>query len=400
MGWDIFKQNILKYANNPDTLPDTATVAWVWATEYDAAVKRGYDTVNLVSVKQGNVDLMTDLLKIALDGGLASKQPYDLVGAMGDAVKAYWSGAVLNEFPIPIIPAPGSTSNIATTANIVLNPGVWTPQIVLPPELQVLEVYDKLDWSKIPVDRYSDEVQEIIRPNLRNINLRIANDPDIGDDVDLGSSRVSQVNNLVAEVLNNSLYDQGILKQPSATDSSIRSRFGSLRDLLLVAARYAPILRKSPVITYNTLSSGYNSEFHGKCPQGVQCVLVALTGITELGRLSGHADWFSFKNPSTGGGRSSFAISIGGKTYYNDKVKVGMAYINDPKQWQVGDILVNGYVAGPRSNYGHIQIWTGFKWMSDFTQRKIHTNKIDLPTVALWRLNDEGKALVNSRSIG
>jgi hypothetical protein len=403
MSWGIFKQNILRYANDPKSLKDTEDIARVWATEYDAAVKRGYDNVNLVSVKQGNVDLMTELLKIAFDRGLTSKQPYDLVGAMGDAVKAYWSGAVLNEFPIPVVPAPGSTSNIATTTNIVLNVGTWTPQIVLPPELQVLEVYDKLDWSQIPVDRYSDDVQEIVRPNLSNINLRIetelASDPDAGN-VDEISSLVSQINNLVSQKLNNALYDQKILEQPSETDSSLSSKFGNLRDLLLVAAKYAPILKKSPVITYNTLSSNYNSAFHGKCPQGVQCVLVALTGITGLGTLSGNADWFSFKNPGTGGGNNSFAKPIGGKTYYNNKVRVGMDYINDSKQWQVGDILANGYVGtGVPSRYGHIQIWTGFKWMSDFTQSRIHTKNMDRQTVALWRLNDEGKALVNSRSI-
>ena len=132
MSWGIFKQNILRYANDPKSLKDTEDIARVWATEYDAAIKRGYDNVNLVSVKQGNVDLMTELLKIAFDRGLTSKQPYDLVGAMGDAVKAYWSGALLNEFPIPIVPAPGSTSNIATTTNIVLNVGIWPPQIIIP----------------------------------------------------------------------------------------------------------------------------------------------------------------------------------------------------------------------------------------------------------------------------
>jgi len=133
MSWEIFKQNILAKANNPDSIKDIDTVAKLYATEYDAAIKRGGDTINRVAVKKGNTEIMEQLFKAALQKGLSSTQPYDLVGEMGKGVLAYWQGALLNEFPFPLIPSPGAISNIGVTSNIVTNPGTWTPPITTPP---------------------------------------------------------------------------------------------------------------------------------------------------------------------------------------------------------------------------------------------------------------------------
>lgn len=36
-------------------------------------------------------------------------------------------GAIMRNFPIPIIPAPGSIANVAVLSNVVLSPGVWGP---------------------------------------------------------------------------------------------------------------------------------------------------------------------------------------------------------------------------------------------------------------------------------
>ena len=135
MSWEIFKQNILLRANNPGGIPDIDTVAKLYAKEYDAAIKRGFNTLTPPSsVKSGNVELMEQFFKLALQKGLTSTQPYDLVGEMGKGVLAYWGTGILNEFPIPLIPAIGTTANISVTTNIVTNPGVWTPPITLPPE--------------------------------------------------------------------------------------------------------------------------------------------------------------------------------------------------------------------------------------------------------------------------
>ena len=150
---------------------------------------------------------------------------------------------------------------------------------------------------------------------------------------------------------------------------------------------------KNPRVSYENLRIGFRSDIHGLCPQGTQAVVVALTGVKGLGTLSGNADWFSFKNPSTGGGRSSFATNIGGKSYYNDKVNVGDEYTLDSTKWQVGDIIVMGY---NDKKYGHIQVWTGWKWVSDFTQNKIQANWVDKSSIALWRLNENGKTAVTS----
>lgn len=131
MSWQIFKDNILRYANNPDSIQDIDTIAKVLAIEYDSAVKRGGDTVNKIAVKQGNVDIMTQLFKSALQKGLTSTSPYDLVGELGNGVKAYWAGAIMNNFPIPIIPAPGSTINVSIVSNLVNNAGVWQPPLTI-----------------------------------------------------------------------------------------------------------------------------------------------------------------------------------------------------------------------------------------------------------------------------
>jgi hypothetical protein len=132
MSWEIFKQNVLRVANNPQSINDIDIVAETYANEYDAAVKRGGDTVNLVSVKTGNVEVMKQIFRAALQKGLTSNVPYDLVGEMGKGVVAYWTGATLNEYPIPVVPAIGAAQNVGVTSNIVINPGTWAPVLTAP----------------------------------------------------------------------------------------------------------------------------------------------------------------------------------------------------------------------------------------------------------------------------
>jgi hypothetical protein len=133
MSWDIFKRNVLRVMRNPQSINDVDLVARTFAVEYDAAIRRGGDTVNGVAIKTGNIQAMEQIFKAALQKGLTSNQPYDLVGEMGNGVLGYWTGATLNEFPFPIIPAIGSTQNIGVISNIVTNVGVWAPAITLPP---------------------------------------------------------------------------------------------------------------------------------------------------------------------------------------------------------------------------------------------------------------------------
>jgi len=143
MSWQIFKQNILSRANAPDSIQDIDTVAKLYADEYDMCMKRGGDVINRVPISKGNTEIMQQLFKAALLKGQTSTTPYDLVAEMGKGVIAYWQGAQLNTFPIPLIPAPGSTVNIGVTSNLVTNAGVWAPAIattgvlLAPPEIPV-----------------------------------------------------------------------------------------------------------------------------------------------------------------------------------------------------------------------------------------------------------------------
>ena len=127
MSWETFRRNILNVADNPDGIPDIDIIAELYATEYDAAIKRGGDVINNVSIKRGNVQAMKQFFRAALEKGVNSKAPYDLVGEMGQGVLAYWAGAELNQYPIPKIPAKGATQNIAVISNIVTNAGSWQP---------------------------------------------------------------------------------------------------------------------------------------------------------------------------------------------------------------------------------------------------------------------------------
>ena len=97
MSWAIFKNNII--SKSVDTMGDIDVVANLWAKEYDAAVKRGNDSVNFVNVQTGNVPLMEKFFKVALQIGLTQNTPtYSLVTQMGQGVLAYWSNAILNPF--------------------------------------------------------------------------------------------------------------------------------------------------------------------------------------------------------------------------------------------------------------------------------------------------------------
>jgi hypothetical protein len=125
MSWETFKQNILRVANSPEGISDIDVVAEAYAKEYDAAIKRGFDRQHSIPLISGNVEIMKTLFKAALQKGVNSTQPYDLVGEMGQGVKAYWSGATMATAPLPITPAVLATVNLSVTQNIVTDPGMW-----------------------------------------------------------------------------------------------------------------------------------------------------------------------------------------------------------------------------------------------------------------------------------
>lgn len=239
---------------------------------------------------------------------------------------------------------------------------------------------------------------------------------DFGDEEDLSDlllesefDGLSEAEVLLQEEIssNQESFDKGTSTPlPDKINISISS---NLDDLLRDASKAARVLGKNPRVKYENLRIGYKKGIHGLCPQGTQAVLVAMTGIKELGLIRGNADWFSFKNPATGGkpwaNGEGFDKLIGGKSYYNSKVKIEQingswkgTYLQNSNMWQVGDIIVCGYTGGKL--YGHIQIWTGYSWMSDFKQNAIQQRNVDPNTVALWRFNQNGLELLkNKRNI-
>jgi len=159
---------------------------------------------------------------------------------------------------------------------------------------------------------------------------------------------------------------------------------GSFDSLLKLAGQCARELGKNPRVNYQNLRSGYIKGVHGLCPQGTFAVLYALTGIKSLGQLRGNANTFSM-NGSKGLPSS----------YFNSKMRVGKDYFNDPNSWQIGDIVAVDYNGRP---YGHIQVWTGVKWVSDFTQNTLQRNHVDWNSVALHRMNTSGIIATKNQS--
>lgn len=133
MSWQLFKQNILAVADRPDGIPDIDTIAKLYADEYDAAVKRGGDLLHGIPIQNGNKLLMEQFFKLALQKGLTATGPYDLVGEMGNGVKAYWAGATMKNIgtrpgqPLPIVPPIPKVTII--NSNVVLNNGIWIPPV-------------------------------------------------------------------------------------------------------------------------------------------------------------------------------------------------------------------------------------------------------------------------------
>ena len=130
MSWQQFKDNIVRIANQPENIPSTEFVANLYATEYDLAIKRGYDSNYGFSIVSGSVQSMKTSFKAALDKGITTDAPYDLVAEMGAGVKLYWGGVQMKltpELPNTVattIP-PTALTTTAITQNKVIGFGNW-----------------------------------------------------------------------------------------------------------------------------------------------------------------------------------------------------------------------------------------------------------------------------------
>ena len=127
MSWSVFKQTLKLTMSRPEIVSSPDVFAETLATAYLSAVSLGTDLLNLSRLQRGNYDAMKALFKLALLKGISTQPPqrFSLVNELGEGVKAFWGGAQMTPFPIPLIPAPGSTSNVSVVSNIVVNPGNW-----------------------------------------------------------------------------------------------------------------------------------------------------------------------------------------------------------------------------------------------------------------------------------
>jgi hypothetical protein len=189
MSWEIFKQNILRVSDSPESINSTDMIADLYAKEYDAAIKRGFDSTHKVTLKKGNVELMKKLFKLALDRGLTQSGEYDLVGAMGDGVLAYWAGAVLNEIPVPTIPATGATSNVSVTSNLIVSNGKWERPTNVPSDFMEFPQDDIPAVEFAALDEYELDNGEIIIPDeIQEINEVIDDTVTYNELIDTGGT--------------------------------------------------------------------------------------------------------------------------------------------------------------------------------------------------------------------
>jgi hypothetical protein len=214
MSWEIFKNNILNVANNPDQILSIEQVAELYAREYDFAIKRGRDTVHSVPLQTGNVEAMKQLFVVALQKGLTSTQPYDLVGEMGKGVLAYWTGGTMFNTPIPIIPAVGAVANIAVISNSISNPGQWQP-----PQ----------SFGGEPNFKMSEEQKQGAKEDLESAKQElkvIEDDKEIPDDIkDAAKEQISYQETRLETNENYSVDDDDIRTPPVRTEIPLAGGF-------------------------------------------------------------------------------------------------------------------------------------------------------------------------------
>lgn len=124
MSYDIFKQNMIRYMGNQGGIKSHTDWAKSFTLEYDSLIRRGYQTINQVSIQKGNIDLMEIQVSLACNIALQKQKGlHDVINDIGKGMTGYWTGAILNQFPTPTIPAVGSFQNISTTSAMVSDPG-------------------------------------------------------------------------------------------------------------------------------------------------------------------------------------------------------------------------------------------------------------------------------------
>lgn len=123
MSWLIFKKNILESMITGRFANDTEGFADFYANEYDQCIKRGGDTIYGVSVVNGSVKGMSDVIKNAMKKGQESDgENFNILEEIYPAAfDAYWLGGEMAPIPNPLlkplgwastVPAPGTIQNL------------------------------------------------------------------------------------------------------------------------------------------------------------------------------------------------------------------------------------------------------------------------------------------------
>ena len=123
MSWNLFKNNMILFMDNPGNIESSDDFAKKLTSEYDLLIRRGLQSVNNVPIATANTQQMESLIKIAGMVALNKTDDYDIINQLGMGITMYWTGATLGLLPVPITPAMGSFQNIVTTSANITNPG-------------------------------------------------------------------------------------------------------------------------------------------------------------------------------------------------------------------------------------------------------------------------------------
>ena len=158
MSLEIFKQNMLSYMRNQRNIGSKEDFAKKLVQEYDAAVKRGFDTINNITISQGNTQAMEATLIGVLNTAFQqSSGEHAIITNMGKAFQAYWSGATMNLVPppLPTITPMGVMVHITQVSNFITNPGTWgvVDTTILPPPTELEDVPEESLDEAIAIKR-------------------------------------------------------------------------------------------------------------------------------------------------------------------------------------------------------------------------------------------------------
>ena len=73
MSFAIFKQSMLSYMSNQESIESYDDFAAKITQEYDMCIKRGLQTINQIPIQKGNNNLMETLVRVACATALGKK---------------------------------------------------------------------------------------------------------------------------------------------------------------------------------------------------------------------------------------------------------------------------------------------------------------------------------------